>query len=131
MVKLLKLQAEIISDPNNRGYAAMSDYEVLTRVKTRRHADVHIIRATEILPLNIDNIPEDLTPVINTIIANGGDVSQERTILRNRLRSVFGGTSTDQTNGLVCLVRQHVSIAEELRIGQDVTLADIQAVRAT
>ena len=130
MTNLQKLQAEIISDPDNRGYAAMTDGEVLARVKSRRFADVHIIWATEVLPVPYNHLPDDVRTIVNRVMDNGGRVPNERKAIRRRLKEVFGDDDGIEENRFVVLVRQYTSIVEELGIGYDVTLADIQTVRA-
>ena len=132
MVDFVKLKAEITTDPLGRGYAGMTDAQVVDSLNViDRTRDRTVIPAHEVFEAIALSDLKTLTPEDRQIVLGllaMGDVNLKGPNLRATFGSIFVVGMPSRAN-LVALQTEPVSRADEIGIG-DVKPGHVQYVRA-
>ena len=132
MADLAKLRTELTTDPLARGYAGMSDAQVITSLNTaNRTITRSVIPSFEVVNAIVATEYAALTQVQRDavqLVTGAGNVDANNSNVRAIFQNVFGAGTTTRTN-LLALPTVSVSRATELGIGE-VHTGDVAAARA-
>jgi len=131
MVDFVKLKAEITTDPLGRGYASMTNVQVVDSLNTvNRTRDRIIVPSHEVFEALDFGELKALAAADRQIVLGllaMGDVNLKGPNLRAAFGTIFGAGPTTRAN-LVALQTEPVSRAEELGLG-NVETRDVTRVR--